>query len=79
MYNPRPICISGTCKHETGSQQAEFLRTISIAASNRVKHGNITYRTVSYASDGEAKRGAAFVMEFMRFKLADTSPISPLL
>ncbi|KAJ7725135.1 hypothetical protein DFH07DRAFT_946256 [Mycena maculata] len=79
MYNPRPICISGTCKHETGSQHADFLRIVNSAAEQRRTHGNITYRTISFASDGEAKRGAAFVKEFMKFQLQDSSPIYPLL
>ncbi|KAJ7464012.1 hypothetical protein FB451DRAFT_1492107 [Mycena latifolia] len=79
MYNPRPICISGTCKRETGTEHAEFLRTVHTGVENRRTHGNIIYRTISYASDGEAKRGAAFVQEFMKFNLQSTSPIHPLL
>ncbi|KAJ7455119.1 hypothetical protein FB451DRAFT_1049058, partial [Mycena latifolia] len=79
IYNPRPICISGTCKHEKGDEHAAFVRTLNTAANNRSSHGNIIYRTVSFASDGEAKRGLAFAMEFMKYRLAPTSPIYPLL
>ncbi|KAJ7497922.1 hypothetical protein B0H11DRAFT_1671750, partial [Mycena galericulata] len=79
IYNPRPICISGTCKAETASEHAAFLRTVGTAAEKRRSHGNITYRTISYASDGEAKRGSAFVEEFMKYHLKDTSRIFPLL
>ncbi|KAJ7454367.1 hypothetical protein B0H11DRAFT_2325227 [Mycena galericulata] len=69
IYNPRPICISGTCKAETASEHAAFLRTVGTAAEKRRSHGNITYRTISYASDGEAKRGSAFVKEFMKYSV----------
>ncbi|KAJ7744880.1 hypothetical protein B0H16DRAFT_1321924 [Mycena metata] len=79
IYNPRPICISGTCKHEKGSEQAELLRILNDAANNRKQHGNIEYRTVSFASDGEAKRGLALALEFMKFPLHTSSPIYPLL
>ncbi|KAJ7635427.1 hypothetical protein B0H17DRAFT_1217291 [Mycena rosella] len=73
MYNPRPVCISGTCKHEKGEQHAAFLRTLNAAAESRKNHGNIIYRTISYASDGEAKRGLAFAIEFMKNTLTSTS------
>ncbi|KAJ7133152.1 hypothetical protein C8R44DRAFT_870590 [Mycena epipterygia] len=77
MYNPRPICISGTCKHEKGPDQAALLRAVNAAGNNRKTHGNIIYRTVSFASDGKAKCGPAFPMEFMKSKLQETSPIYP--
>lgn len=79
MYNPRPVCISGTCKTEKGPQHATLLRKLLEAANNRKVHGNIIYRTVSVASDGEAKCGLALALEFMRYKLSPTSPIHPLL
>ncbi|KAJ7450568.1 hypothetical protein FB451DRAFT_1527212 [Mycena latifolia] len=79
VYHPRPICISGTCKHEKGQEHAKFLRTVNTAVNNRKAHGNIIYRTVSYASDGEAKRGLAFALEFLKHHLAPESPIFPLL
>ncbi|KAJ7501335.1 hypothetical protein B0H11DRAFT_2373455 [Mycena galericulata] len=63
---------------ERPTNHAAFLRTVNTAAEKRRTHGNITYRTISYASDGEAKRGSAFVQEFMKYKLEDTSRIYPL-
>ncbi|KAJ6483510.1 hypothetical protein C8R47DRAFT_1132450 [Mycena vitilis] len=79
MYNPLPICISGTCKSEKGPEQADFLRVLNAAGNNRKQHGNIMYRTVSFASDGEAKRGLALAIEFMKFQLDKLSPIYPQL
>ncbi|KAJ7355473.1 hypothetical protein DFH08DRAFT_954947 [Mycena albidolilacea] len=79
MYNPRPICISGTCKAEKGRQHANLLRKLLEAIQSRNVHGNITYRDVSVGSDGEAKRGLALALEFMKHSLAPSSPIYPLL
>ncbi|KAF7355857.1 hypothetical protein MVEN_00914300 [Mycena venus] len=79
LYNPRPVCISGTCKTEKGYQHAALLRKLLEAADNRKVHGNITYRKVSFASDGEAKRGLALALEFMKYPLSPTSPIYSLL
>ncbi|KAK7024706.1 hypothetical protein R3P38DRAFT_3532308, partial [Favolaschia claudopus] len=79
MYNPRPVCISGTCKAETGEQHAHFLRRLLEATDNRKTDGKITYRTTCVASDGEAKRGLALALEFMKYRLSSTSPIYPLL
>ncbi|KAJ7698278.1 hypothetical protein B0H17DRAFT_1158366 [Mycena rosella] len=79
IYNLRPICISGTCKAKKGSEHAEFLHNLNAALETRRTHGNTTYRTVSYASDGEAKRGAALAQEFMKFELKSTSLIYHLL
>ena len=52
-----PAVISGLCKHETGPQHAQFIRTILTAG----KKFNTKYRTVSIASDGESKHGDALV------------------
>ncbi|KAK6988817.1 hypothetical protein R3P38DRAFT_3442955 [Favolaschia claudopus] len=79
MYNPRPVCISGTCKTETGEQHSHFLRKLLEATDNRKTHGNIIYRTTCVASDGEAKRGLALALEFMKYQLSVASPIYPLL
>ncbi|KAJ7834961.1 hypothetical protein B0H14DRAFT_3708784 [Mycena olivaceomarginata] len=79
MYNPRPICISGTCKAEKGRQHANLLRKLLEAIQSRKVHGNITYRDVSVGSDGEATRGLALALEFMKHSLAPSSPIYPLL
>ncbi|KAJ7796470.1 hypothetical protein B0H14DRAFT_3158054 [Mycena olivaceomarginata] len=79
MYNPRPICISGTCKAEKGRQHANLLRKLLEAIQSRKVHGNITYRDISVGSDGEATRGLALALEFMKHSLAPSSPIYPLL
>ncbi|KAJ7362669.1 hypothetical protein DFH08DRAFT_682922, partial [Mycena albidolilacea] len=80
LYNPRPVCISaGTCKTEKGHQHVALLRKLLEAADNRKVHGNITYPTVGFTSDGEAKHRLALALEFMKYLLAATSPIYPLL
>ncbi|KAJ7782583.1 hypothetical protein DFH07DRAFT_764716 [Mycena maculata] len=79
VYSPRPCCISGTDKHETGPEQAKFIQQILTAAKNKETRGNITYRTVSIASDGEAKRGSALVKLTMNRDLDPSSPIYPAL
>jgi hypothetical protein len=50
-----------------------------ITAIKKAKRNNITYRLICAASDGEARRGKAFVMEFMQRPLAPESPIFSLL
>ncbi|KAJ7619699.1 hypothetical protein FB45DRAFT_1063039 [Roridomyces roridus] len=77
--NALPICISGTCKHETSEQHADFLRTVYDAIESRKNHGSVIYRTISFASDGESKRGKALSLAFMQSHLASSSPIYPLL
>ncbi|KAJ7859039.1 hypothetical protein B0H14DRAFT_3864214 [Mycena olivaceomarginata] len=79
MYNPRPVCISGTCKAEKGPEHAVFLQKLLEAINNHKIHGNIIYRIASVASDSEAKRGLALALEFMKYVLTPSSPIYPLL
>ncbi|KAF8172520.1 hypothetical protein K438DRAFT_1981372 [Mycena galopus ATCC 62051] len=57
IYNPRPVCISVTCKTEKGPQRATFLRNLLDATNSRKVHG------ISVTSDGEAKRGLALALE----------------
>ncbi|KAJ7469170.1 hypothetical protein FB451DRAFT_1340217 [Mycena latifolia] len=57
VYSPRPCCISGTDKHESGAEHAKLSEKMIQAGDNKRSRGNITYRTISIASDGEAKRG----------------------
>ncbi|KAJ6456747.1 hypothetical protein C8R45DRAFT_844729, partial [Mycena sanguinolenta] len=75
MYSARPCCISGTDKTEKGPAHAVFIRQIIAAGQNKRARGNITYRTISIASDGEAKRGAALIEVTMN---RDLSPLSPI-
>ncbi|KAJ7790692.1 hypothetical protein B0H13DRAFT_2245687 [Mycena leptocephala] len=79
VYSPRPCCISGTDKTEKGPEQAKFIQQIMAAGHNKRTRGNITYRTISIATDGEAKRGAALVQLTMNRNLSSQSPIYPLI
>ncbi|KAH9027882.1 hypothetical protein EDB85DRAFT_2170547 [Lactarius pseudohatsudake] len=64
-----------TCKRETGPQHAHVLQMV-LEAANKVKvRKNCTHRTVCVASDGEAKRGDAFVILTMSSQLSASSPI----
>ncbi|RDB18817.1 hypothetical protein Hypma_014567 [Hypsizygus marmoreus] len=74
-YSARPIMISGTCKKETGAEHACLLQTLLKATENQQDRNGVRYRTVSIASDGEAKRGDALVLVTMRFELDPDSPI----
>ncbi|KAK7013773.1 hypothetical protein R3P38DRAFT_2545697 [Favolaschia claudopus] len=79
VYSPRPCCVSGTDKTEKGPQHAKFIQQILDGANAKRVRDNITYRTVSIASDGEAKRGAALVELTMIRELSPNSSIYPLL
>ncbi|KAH9011872.1 hypothetical protein EDB85DRAFT_1900712 [Lactarius pseudohatsudake] len=64
-----------TCKRETGPQHARVLQMV-LEAANKVKvRKNCTHRTVCVASDGEAKRGDAFVILTMSSQLSASSLI----
>ncbi|KAJ6603900.1 hypothetical protein B0H10DRAFT_1922985 [Mycena sp. CBHHK59/15] len=75
IYSPRPCCISGTDKHETGAEHAKLIQKLLDAGNNKRSRGNITYRTICVASDGEAKRGSALVYQTMTHDLSPESPI----
>ncbi|KAG6849113.1 hypothetical protein H0H93_011212 [Arthromyces matolae] len=77
-YSARPILISGTCKKETGPEHAVVLRILMTALNNKNSSGNTTFRTISIASDGEAKRGDALTIITMHSMLSSSSPIHPL-
>ncbi|KAF7369372.1 hypothetical protein MVEN_00265800 [Mycena venus] len=80
QYNARPILFSADCKNESGPEHAvNVLRPLITAINNKSKRGNTTYRLLCAASDGESRRGKAFVIEFMKRPLAPESPIFPLL
>ena len=78
-YAVRPVLFSGTCKMETSEQHARLVKTVLEACNGQSKRNNLTYRTVSIASDGEAKRGDALVILTMISQLSERSPIYPLL
>ncbi|KAF7326445.1 hypothetical protein MVEN_02615000 [Mycena venus] len=80
LYAARPIMFSADCKKESGLEHAvNVLRPLMVAINNKAKRNNTTYRTICAASDGESRRGKAFVMEFMKRPLSPESPIFPLL
>ncbi|KAJ7906546.1 hypothetical protein B0H13DRAFT_1619317, partial [Mycena leptocephala] len=76
LYAARPILFSADCKLENGAQHAvHVLQPLITAIKNKSKRKNTTYRVICVSSDGEARRGKAFVMEFMKRPLAPSSPI----
>ncbi|KAH9004151.1 hypothetical protein EDB86DRAFT_3208354 [Lactarius hatsudake] len=78
-YAVRPILFSGTCKKETSEQHARVIKTVLDACNRQKRRNNATYRTVCIASDGEAKRGDALVIQTMTSELSVNSPIYALL
>ncbi|KAJ7883835.1 hypothetical protein B0H14DRAFT_3432644 [Mycena olivaceomarginata] len=80
LYAVRPILFSADCKKEDGAEHAvNVLRPLVTAIRKKSKRNKTTYRLICAASDGEVRRGKAFVMEFMKRALAPESPIFPLL
>ncbi|KAF8148643.1 hypothetical protein B0H34DRAFT_668291, partial [Crassisporium funariophilum] len=69
LYGARGVLISGDCKRETGLQHVGLINTTYVAAK---KTGA---RTISIASDGEARRGEAFVRYAFKRNLRPESPI----
>ncbi|KAH9160972.1 hypothetical protein EDB89DRAFT_1862008 [Lactarius sanguifluus] len=78
-YAVQPILFSGTCKKETSEQHARVIKTVLDACNRQKRRNNATYRTVCIASDGEAKRGDALVIQTMTSELSVNSPIYALL
>ncbi len=77
IYAARPILISGDCKRETGEEHSEMLATVLESVDSLKADTHL--RTVSIASDGETRRGSAFVILTFKYPLPTTSPIYPLL
>ncbi|KAF9006383.1 hypothetical protein BDZ89DRAFT_1233208 [Hymenopellis radicata] len=71
LYNAHPVLISASCKKETGTQHAKLIAALVDASKDT------TIRTVSIASDGEARRGTALVQLTFKHPLNETSPIYP--
>ncbi|KAJ7673392.1 hypothetical protein B0H17DRAFT_1161859 [Mycena rosella] len=77
-YSAKPILFSADCKRETGPQHAvNILRPLTAAIKNKSIRKNTTFRLLCAASDGESRRGKAFVMEYMQHPLREDSPIFP--
>jgi hypothetical protein len=77
VYPARSILVSGDCKRETGKEHSHLIQNV-IDAINLHRH-TTKMRIVSLASDGETRRGLAFVLLTFLAPLASTSPIHPLL
>ncbi|KAJ7719177.1 hypothetical protein DFH07DRAFT_1009745 [Mycena maculata] len=78
LYSARPILVSGDCKRESGEEHAKNVLDPIITALESKK--DLTrLRTICLASDGETRRGTAFIRRTFKRKLSTTSPIYPLL
>ena len=77
IYPARPILVSGDCKRELGQEHAEVLNTVLKGVDTLKEKTKI--RVISIASDGETRRGSAFIQLTFKYKLAPGSPIYALL
>ncbi|KAF8808492.1 hypothetical protein BYT27DRAFT_7210875 [Phlegmacium glaucopus] len=77
IYPGRPVLVSGDCKKETGAQHAHVFQTV-IDGVDSVRE-ETKLRITSISSDGEARRGAAFINLTFKRKLLSQSPIFSLL
>ncbi|KAF7371921.1 hypothetical protein MVEN_00049800 [Mycena venus] len=78
LYAARPILVSGDCKKESGEEHARNVIRPAIKGVN-MKRELTQLRIVSVASDGESRRGSAFIdLTFVR-ELAPESNIYALL
>ena len=73
IYPGRPVLVSGDCKRETGEEHAKLLQTI-LDGIDKLKD-KTRLRIISIASDGESRRGAAFIQLTFKQQLAPSSPI----
>lgn len=77
IYPGRPVLISGDCKRETGEQHAKIIQTVLDGVDALREKTKL--RIVSIASDGETRRGSAFILLTFRHALSPDSPIYALL
>jgi len=77
LYSAWPILVSGDCKRESGQQHAEVVRKVLKGVDNLKEKTKI--RITSLASDGETRRGSAFVHLTFKRELSPQSPIYFLL
>lgn len=69
--------MSGDCKRENGEEHSKVIQTVIDGVNKSQEKTKL--RIVSLASDGESRRGAAFVKLTFKHKLSPESPIFPLL
>ncbi|KAJ7114226.1 hypothetical protein C8R44DRAFT_984314 [Mycena epipterygia] len=78
LYAARPILISADCKRESGEEhEKKVLDPIMRALDDKKEVTRL--RTICLASDGETRRGTAFVKKTFKHQLPTTSNIYPLL
>lgn len=73
IYPGRSILVSGDCKRETGEEHAKVIQTV-LTGVNDLKD-TTRLQVVSIASDGETRRGAAFILLTFKQQLSLDSPI----
>ncbi|KAK7007633.1 hypothetical protein R3P38DRAFT_2553314 [Favolaschia claudopus] len=74
LYAARPVLVSGDCKKESGAEHARNVILPTLDGINS-KKDLTNLRIVSIESDGESRRGSAFIdLTFVR-KLSAESPI----
>jgi hypothetical protein len=77
IYPGRPVVISGDCKRESGEEHAEVIQTV-LKGVNALQD-KTKLRIVSIASDGETRRGSAFILLTFKSLLLQDSPIYSIL
>lgn len=77
IYPGWPILVSGDCKRESGEKHAAIIQTV-LNGINELQ-ANTKLRIVSIASDGESRRGSAFILLTFKSPLSQNSPIYPIL
>ncbi|KZP23239.1 hypothetical protein FIBSPDRAFT_737825, partial [Athelia psychrophila] len=73
LYSARPILISGTCKKENATEHLTLIKMALNAINNKKSLTHI--HVICVGSDGEAKRGKAFIGLTYKSKLSPLSNI----
>ncbi|KAF8161442.1 hypothetical protein B0H34DRAFT_673382 [Crassisporium funariophilum] len=77
IYPGRPVLVSGDCKKENGEEHAQVIQTVYDGVNSLQPKTRL--RITSLASDGETRRGSAFMSLTFKSVLQPVSPIYPLL
>ena len=77
IYPARPVLVSGDRKRESGQEHAEVLKKVLKGVDTLKEKTKI--RIISIASDGETRRGSAFIQLTFKHELSPESPIYALL
>ncbi|KAF8176089.1 hypothetical protein BJ912DRAFT_1033585 [Pholiota molesta] len=73
IYPGRPVLVSGDCKRETGEEHTKVIQTTIDGVDSEKDHTKL--RIVSLASDGETRRGSAFIRLTFKKQLSPESPL----